>query len=61
MRDNRTRLLDILEAIENIEKYLARGHEAFLHEELIRVRIVHHVQNIGEAAANLPTDFSDRL
>jgi uncharacterized protein with HEPN domain len=30
MRSDRERLLDILEAIERIEKYAARGKEAFL-------------------------------
>jgi uncharacterized protein with HEPN domain len=60
MRDQRTRLLDILEAIENVEKYLARGHEAFAHDELVRVWIAHHIQTIGEAAANLATDFREQ-
>ncbi len=57
MRDDRTRLLDILEAIENVDKYLSRGHNAFLNDELIRVWIVHHIQNIGEAAANVTIEF----
>jgi uncharacterized protein with HEPN domain len=60
MRDDRTRLLDILEAIENVEKYLSRGHDAFVNDELIRVWIVHHIQNIGEAAANLSIDFREQ-
>ena len=36
MRDDRERLLDILEAIERIKKYAARGREAFGREELIQ-------------------------
>ncbi len=35
MRDYNERLLDILEAIENIEKYASYGHEAFEHDELM--------------------------
>jgi uncharacterized protein with HEPN domain len=51
MRDYNKRLLDILEAIENIEKYASCGHEAFEHDELIQTWIVHHLQIIGEAAS----------
>ncbi len=36
MRDDRERLLDIQEAIERIEKYSARGREAFEQDELIQ-------------------------
>jgi len=36
MRDDRRRLLDILEAIEYIERYVARGREAFERDELIQ-------------------------
>jgi uncharacterized protein with HEPN domain len=53
MRDDRERLLDILEAIESIEKYVGKGHDAFLKDELVQVWIVHHIQVIGEAAARL--------
>ena len=36
MRDDRAWLLDILEALLNIEKYAARGERAFCDEELIQ-------------------------
>ena len=36
MRDDRERLKDILEAIENIEKYAAKGREVFEKDELIQ-------------------------
>lgn len=36
MRDDRERLLDIQEAIERIEKYVARGRDTFEHDELIQ-------------------------
>lgn len=53
MRDGNERLLDMLEAIEEIERYAVRGREAFLQDELVQVWMVHHLQIIGEAAARL--------
>jgi uncharacterized protein with HEPN domain len=50
VRDVRERLLDILEAIERIERYAARGKAAFESDELIQVWIVSHIQIIGEAS-----------
>lgn len=35
MRDDRERLLDIKEAIENVQKYASHGREAFRNDELI--------------------------
>ncbi len=46
MMEDRERLLDIQEAIERIEKYAARGQEAFEQDELIQTWIVHHLQII---------------
>ncbi len=57
MRNDRERLLDILESIERIEKYAARGQEAFTTDELIQTWIVHHIQIIGEAARGLSDEF----
>ncbi|MDD3856700.1 MAG: DUF86 domain-containing protein [Methanoculleus sp.] len=57
MRDGNERLLDMLEAIEEIERYAIRGREAFLQDELVQVWMVHHLQVIGEAAARLPSDL----
>jgi len=57
MRDGNERLLDMLEAIEEIERYAVRGREAFLQDELVQVWMVHHLQIIGEAAARLPPDL----
>jgi uncharacterized protein with HEPN domain len=56
MRDSRERLLDILEAIGHIERYAARGRQAFEQDELIQSWFVRHPQNIGEAARALPPD-----
>ena len=53
MRDDRERLRDILEAIERIERYTAKGREEFERDELIQTWVVHHIQIIGEAARKL--------
>jgi uncharacterized protein with HEPN domain len=37
MRDDRERLLDILEAIENIRRRAAAGRDAYLGDELVQV------------------------
>jgi uncharacterized protein with HEPN domain len=60
MRDDRERLLDIVEAIERIEKYAAEGKEAFEKDELIQNWVVHHLQVIGEAARSISTEYKDR-
>jgi uncharacterized protein with HEPN domain len=59
MRDPQERLRDILDAITRIERYVARGRDAFDQDELIQVWIVHHLQIVGEAAAQLGRDFHD--
>jgi len=50
MRDDRVRLLDMLEAILKIEKYTSSGKQAFEHDELVQIWVVHHLQILGEAA-----------
>jgi len=60
MRSDRERLLDILGAIEAIEKYACRGYEVYLTEELIHAWIVQHIQIIGEATANLSPELRSR-
>ena len=57
MRRERERLLDILEAIERIEKYAEGGKETFESDELIQTWIVHHIEIIGEACRSLSNDF----
>jgi len=60
MRNERERLLDILEAIERIEKYAEDGKEAFESDELIQTWVVYHIMIIGEACRALPDDFQAR-
>ena len=60
MRDDRERLLDILEAVGRIEKYAARGREGFVHDELVQTWVVYHLQVIGEACRALSADLRER-
>lgn len=53
MRSDRELLLDILEAIEKIERYTSKGRDAFFEDELIQTWVVYHFQIIGEAANHL--------
>ncbi len=55
MRDDKERLRDILEAIERIQKYTARGRPVFDQDELIQTWVLHHLQIIGEAVRFLST------
>ena len=59
MRDDGERILDILDSIKRIERYLARGREAFLSDELLQVWMVHHIQIIGEAAGKLSDSLTN--
>lgn len=58
MRDARERLRDILEAIEHIERYAAKGRGAFEADELIQNWFVRHLQIIGEAARGIPEEVA---
>jgi uncharacterized protein with HEPN domain len=57
VRDPKERLQDILAAIANIERYAARGRQAFERDELIQNWFVRHLQIIGEAAYALPPEL----
>jgi len=59
MRDDRERLLDVLEAIERIEKYVSKGREIFENDELIQTWVLHHLQIIGEATRVISSGFKD--
>ncbi len=60
MRGDRERLLDILEAIERIERYGSKGRDEFYKNELIQVWIVRHLEIIGEAVRGLTPTFTAR-
>ena len=53
MRSDRERLLDMLDAIAQIQKYAVRVRQVFDDDELIQTWIVRHLQNIGEAASKI--------
>ena len=59
MRSPAELLRDILDAIERVERYAARGRQAFDRDELIQTWVVHHIEIIGEAASRLGRDFHD--
>jgi uncharacterized protein with HEPN domain len=61
MRSDRERFVDILEAIEKIERYIPRGRQVFELDELLQVWVVRHLQIIGEAASRVSTETQNRF
>ena len=59
MRSDVERLKDIGEAVEAIEKYAAKGRDAFEKDELIQTWILHHLLILGEAAAKISDEFKE--
>ena len=59
MRDDTQWLLDIIEAIDRIERYSSRGRDVFERDELVQNWIVNHLQLIGEAARSLSSDLRE--
>jgi len=57
MRDVKARLLDILEAINNIERYVEKGREEFENNELIQTWFFRQLEIIGEAVRALPDEI----
>lgn len=57
MRDDTQLLLDMIEAINRIERYSSRGKDVFESDELIQNWIVNHLQVIGEAARSLSIEL----
>lgn len=53
MRNDRERLLDILEAAEKIQTRVARGRDRFDADEDLQIVLTHLVQVIGEAASRV--------
>ncbi|MDN7013317.1 DUF86 domain-containing protein [Methanoculleus sp. FWC-SCC3] len=51
------RVLDILEAIERIERVSVRGREFFYDDEMAQVWVIHHLQIIGEAVRGISSEF----
>ena len=57
MRSDRQRLLDVIEAIEEIEKYADRGKPAFETDDLLQTFIGHHIQTLGEACRSISPEL----
>ncbi len=53
VREDRVLLGDILDAMDQVERYATQGRKAFLSDELKRVWIIHHLQ--------LTSDLSNRI
>ncbi|WP_440950697.1 HepT-like ribonuclease domain-containing protein [Methanosphaerula subterraneus] len=60
MRDDPERVLDILEAIERIEKVTVRGRDYFYNDEMAQVWVIHHLLILGEAVRGISPEFRDR-
>jgi uncharacterized protein with HEPN domain len=60
MRSDHERLLDIAESLENIKKYLSRGHDGFYQDELIQSWVVRNLQIAGEAANRISSETRNK-
>jgi uncharacterized protein with HEPN domain len=54
-------LKDIIQAIDNIERYAKLGRKKFENDELIQSWFIRHLQIIGESARALPPDVRDKM
>ena len=59
MRNDRERLLDMLEAIQKIERYAHDETFSPQDENLVEVWMIHHLQIIGEAASRVSNELRD--
>lgn len=57
MRSDRAYLEDIVEAIDCIERYTAKGRNEFDRNELVQTWVVHHIQIVGEAASRVTEEL----
>jgi uncharacterized protein with HEPN domain len=60
MRTDADRLGDILLAIAKIKERTAGSLDAFEHDEMLQVWVIHHLQVIGEAARGLSQGVKNR-
>jgi uncharacterized protein with HEPN domain len=57
VRDDRHRLVVILDAIDRVYRHTGGGREAFERDELVQVWVLRHLQLIGEAARRLSQEI----
>jgi uncharacterized protein with HEPN domain len=50
----------MIEAIDRIERYAARGRDVFDRDELIQTWFIRHLQILGEAARALPDEVRQK-
>ena len=60
MRDDREKLLDILEAIDKIEERTMGDKETFQRDDTIQIWTLYHVQIIGESASRVSESLRAR-
>lgn len=60
MRDDRERLLDMLEAIQKIEQYVGDEMVSSQNENLVEVWMIHHLQIIGEAVSRVSSELREK-
>lgn len=60
MRDDLLRFRDMADSIDKIGKYTTAGKEGFMHDELIQVWVVHHLQVLGEAARGVSEEAQQK-
>ena len=59
MRSDHERLLDILEAIQRIEKRSPDDKQSLEADELVQTWVLHHLRILGEAVRALSADFRE--
>ena len=59
MRSDREKLLDIMEAMDRIERYVVFGKERFETDELVQTWFIQNLQIIGEASRSLSQSTRD--
>ena len=59
MRSDYEKLLDILEAIDRVERYVVFGKERFESDELVQTWFIQNLQIIGEASRSLSQSTRD--
>ncbi|WP_107667523.1 DUF86 domain-containing protein [Cyanothece sp. BG0011] len=60
MREDKIRLQDILDAIEQIETYIKEGKETFYHSKLLQSGVLYQLIIIGEAAGDIDISFRNQ-
>ena len=57
MRDDRERLLDIVESINRIQRQAKPGQHVFERDELVQTWMVHHIEILGEATRGVSEEL----